>query len=104
MFDKNTNTMTVKPFWPERKTEEIYSVVIMCKALRQKNIAVNHHLSAYILRQLMVAKEREVNLHHNFVDFKSTFDTVWREALEDAQIHWYQLKNCQHTWKHVQKH
>ena len=27
------------------------------------------------------AKERGVNINLNFVDFKSPFDTVWREAL-----------------------
>lgn len=36
----------------------------------------------FILRQLMEkAKEHDVPLHINFVDFKSAFDTVWREAL-----------------------
>ena len=36
----------------------------------------------FIVRQIMEkAKERRVNLHFNFIDFKSAFDTVWREAL-----------------------
>ena len=36
----------------------------------------------FIVRQIQEkAKERGVNVHFNFVDFKSAFDTVWREAL-----------------------
>ena len=36
----------------------------------------------FIVRQITEkAKERGVNLHFNFIDFKSAFDTVWREAL-----------------------
>lgn len=36
----------------------------------------------FIMRQLMEkAREHNVPLHYNFVDFKAAFDTVWREAL-----------------------
>ena len=27
------------------------------------------------------ARERKINLHLNFIDFKAIFDTVWRKAL-----------------------
>ena len=36
----------------------------------------------FIARQIREkAKEREVKLHFNFIDFKSAFDTIWRKAL-----------------------
>ena len=36
----------------------------------------------FIVRQLMQkAKERGVDIHFHFIDFKSAFDTVWRKAL-----------------------
>ena len=36
----------------------------------------------FIARQILEkAKERGIDIHFNFVDFKSAFDTVWREAL-----------------------
>ena len=36
----------------------------------------------FIVRQLMEkARERKIDLHFNFVDFKSAFDTIWRKAL-----------------------
>ena len=36
----------------------------------------------FVVRQLMEkAKERNIPLHLNFIDFKSAFDTVWRNAL-----------------------
>ena len=33
------------------------------------------------------AKERKVNLHFNFIDFKSAFDTIWRKALWKMLAH-----------------
>ena len=36
----------------------------------------------FIVRQLMQkAKERGIKCHYHFVDFKSTFNTIWRKAL-----------------------
>ena len=36
----------------------------------------------FVVRQIMEkARERGVDLNFNFIDFKSAFDTVWREAL-----------------------
>ena len=36
----------------------------------------------FIVRQIMEkAKERKIDLHFNFIDFKAAFDTVWRKAL-----------------------
>ena len=36
----------------------------------------------FVVRQIMEkAKERGVKLNFHFMDFKSAFDTVWREAL-----------------------
>ena len=36
----------------------------------------------YIVRQIMQkARERNVNMHFHFIDFKAAFDTVWRNAL-----------------------
>ena len=36
----------------------------------------------FIVRQLMQkAKERRIKSHYHFVDFKSTFHTIWRKAL-----------------------
>ena len=36
----------------------------------------------FIVRQLMQkSKERGMNCHYHFVDFKSAFDTIWRKAL-----------------------
>jgi hypothetical protein len=36
----------------------------------------------FIVRQVMQkARERKIDLHFNFVDFKAAFDTVWRKAL-----------------------
>ena len=35
-----------------------------------------------IVRQIMQkAKDRKIDLHFNFIDFKAAFDTVWRKAL-----------------------
>ena len=42
----------------------------------------------FILRQIIEkAKERNVNLHFNFIDFKSAFDTIWRKALWKMLAH-----------------
>ena len=36
----------------------------------------------FIVRQIMEkAREHNVPIHFNFIDFKAAFDTVWREAL-----------------------
>ena len=36
----------------------------------------------FIARQIMEkAREKGIKLHFNFIDFKSAFDTIWREAL-----------------------
>ena len=36
----------------------------------------------FIVRQLMKKpKEKGINCHYHFVDFRSTFDTIWRKAL-----------------------
>ena len=36
----------------------------------------------FVVRQIMEkARERRVNLHFHFIDFKAAFDTVWRNAL-----------------------
>ena len=36
----------------------------------------------FVVRQLMQkSKERNLNLHYHFIDFKSAFDTIWRQAL-----------------------
>ena len=36
----------------------------------------------FIVRQIMEkAKEHQVPLHFNFIDFKAAFDTIWRKAL-----------------------
>ena len=36
----------------------------------------------FILRKLMQKpKERGINSHYHFADFKSTFDTIWRNVL-----------------------
>ena len=35
-----------------------------------------------IIKQLFEkAKEHQISLHFNFIDFKEAFDTIWREAL-----------------------
>ena len=42
----------------------------------------------FIVRQIIEkAKERKVNLHFNFIDFKSAFDTVWRKVLWKMLAH-----------------
>ena len=42
----------------------------------------------FIVRQIIEkAKERKVNLHFNFIDFKSVFDTIWRKALWKMLAH-----------------
>ena len=42
----------------------------------------------FIVRQIIEkAKERKVNLHFNFIDFKSAFDTIWRKALWKMLAH-----------------
>jgi len=33
------------------------------------------------LMQLEKVKERNVDIHMNFIDFKSAFDTIWRKTL-----------------------
>ena len=36
----------------------------------------------FIVRQIIEkAREHQVPLHFNFIDFKSAFDTVWRKAV-----------------------
>jgi len=36
----------------------------------------------FIVRQIIEKeKERKVNIHFNFIDFKAVFDTIWRKAL-----------------------
>ena len=36
----------------------------------------------FVVRQLMQkSKERNLNLHYHFIDFKRAFDTIWRQAL-----------------------
>ena len=50
------------------------------------------------------AKEHSVNLHSNFIDFKSALDTIWRKAL------WKMLrgiglsKDSQYYGRAVQEH
>ena len=40
------------------------------------------------MRQIIEkAKERKVNLHFNFIDFKSAFGTVWRKTLWKMLAH-----------------
>ena len=40
------------------------------------------------MRQIIEkAKKRKVNLHFNFIDFKSAFATIWREALWEMLAH-----------------
>ena len=40
------------------------------------------------MRQIIEkAKERKVNLHFNFIDFKSAFDIIWRKALWKMLAH-----------------
>ena len=35
----------------------------------------------FVIRQLMEkVRERKIPLHFNFIDFKSTFDTIWRNS------------------------
>ena len=42
----------------------------------------------FIMRQIMEkARERNIDMHYNFIDFKAAFDTIWREAL------WKMLKS-----------
>ena len=42
----------------------------------------------FIVRQIIEkAKERKVNLHFNFIDFKSAFDTISRKALWKMLAH-----------------
>ena len=42
----------------------------------------------FIVRQIIEkAKERKVNLHFHFIDFKSAFDTIWRKALWKMLAH-----------------
>ena len=42
----------------------------------------------FIVRHIIEkAKERKVNLHFNFIDFKSAFDTIWRKALWKMLAH-----------------
>ena len=42
----------------------------------------------FIIRQVMQkARERKINLHFNFIDFKAAFDTVWGKA------HWKILRS-----------
>ena len=42
----------------------------------------------FTVRQIIEkAKERKVNLHFNFIDFKSAFDTIWRKALWKMLAH-----------------
>ena len=41
-----------------------------------------HFIWAFCLRQLMQrSKERGINCHYHFADFKSVFDTIWRKQL-----------------------
>ena len=41
-----------------------------------------HFIWAFCLRQLMErSKERGINCHYHFADFKSVFDTIWRKQL-----------------------
>ena len=36
----------------------------------------------FVTRQILEkAKERNIKVHMNFIDFKSAFDTIWRKAL-----------------------
>jgi len=43
---------------------------------KQKNSRRNFY------RQIMEkARERKVNVHFNFIEFKAEFDTIWRKAL-----------------------
>ena len=38
--------------------------------------------AVFVVRQIVEkAKERQIALHWNFVNFKAAFDTIWREAL-----------------------
>ena len=42
----------------------------------------------FIVRQIIEkAKERKVNLHFNFIDFKSAFSTIWRKAFWKILAH-----------------
>ena len=44
--------------------------------------------SIFVVRQIIEkAREHNVNLHLNFIDFKAAFDTIWREALWEILEH-----------------
>ena len=41
----------------------------------------------FVTRQILEkAKERNIQVHMNFIDFKSAFDTIWRKALWKMMI------------------
>lgn len=51
----------------------------------------------YVVRQVMQkAKERKIDLHFHFIDFKATFDTIWSKALWKMvqAINIDEKKNC----------
>ena len=42
----------------------------------------------FVVRQIIEkAKEHNVSLHFNFIDFKAAFDMIWREALWKIMLH-----------------
>ena len=60
----------------------------------------------FIVRQIIEkAREHQVPLHFNFIDFKSAFDTVWRKALWRMMIAiGVDTKNSQHHRSTVQRY
>ena len=46
------------------------------------NLGQGMIVAIFIVRQIIEkAKEHQVPLHFNFIDFKAAFDTIWRKAL-----------------------
>ena len=59
--------------------------------------------AVFIVRQLMEkSKEKGINLHFHFIDFKSGFDTVWRKSpMEDVEGDRCMYQDCQDNRENV---
>ena len=77
---------------------KVFSQILLDRMKKQTEICISESQfgfrpergtvdAIFITRQVLEkAKEHNINVHMNFIDFKSAFDTIWRKALWKMMI------------------